>query len=620
MSRKVIVAMPACVVLAALLAASAPGQVSGDNPLGELLGGPDTSKEPALEFRVVASHTTVEPGGTVLVAVATTIPEGYHLQDEVRLALEDENVFTLGRWWHSRLHARRVGGVEFKEFVGEFLAVYELRAGPGAAEGPRTLALTFEYAPCNDELCFGLREIERALAVAVGMPAVENAEFGVFRDTMPSLVAGERGGGQPVGPRAAPGTSNAVYVARYDLVGKPNIIFFNAAGEELTRIVGYRGEKAFYREVRDVAGGRIETPKERSLPLWLGLALVGGLLAAFSPCVYPMIPITMGYLADQAGPKFGRNVAMTSALGVGVVLPFGLIGAFIGALKDVLYGLTSNVVYILILDVVLVVLAASMLGAFEIQLPAALRNKAASGRNAVGLIGAFVIGLVVVPLAFACTAPALGLIIPFVLGKGVGVAVAIMVVFGLGLALPFLAVGTFAGALSAMPRAGAWMLGIKKVFAVVLVAVIFYVSRPLTQTFPHATGMLAGGVFVALAVALGVFRRRVHSVFNRAVAIVAVAVGLTIAVGTVVVESGKAKWFPLQGLVRYPEVGEAAFSWRHDLDAAFDEAKRENKLVMAYFWGYNCLACTEYAVRVWNRPEAARALRDFVPVKINVDE
>lgn len=617
MSRKAVLTMPACVLLAALLLASAPGQVLVGNPLDELLGGPDTSKEPELGFRVVASHTTVEPGGAVLVAVAATIPEGYHLQDQVRLVLDDDGDFALGRWWHSPLHTRTVGDIEFKEFVGEFVVVYELRAEPGAPEGARTLTIAFEYAPCNDELCFGLREIERALPVAVGMPAVENAEFGPFRQKMPSLALGALLEG-PTEPPVA-GKTNKVYVDKYKLVGKPNIIFFNAAGEELKRIVGYRGKNAFYKEVRKVAGGRIETPKERSLPLWLGLALIGGLLAAFSPCVYPMIPITMGYLADQAGPKFGRNLAMTLALGVGVVLPFALIGAFIGALKDVLYGLTSNVVYILILDAVLVVLAASMLGAFEIQLPAALRNKAASGRNAVGLVGAFVIGLVVVPLAFACTAPALGLIIPFIFGRGVGVAVMIMVVFGLGLASPFLVIGTFAGALSAMPRAGAWMLGIKKVFVLLLIGVIFYVSRPLTQTFPHATGMLAGGVFVAVAVALGVFRRRVHSVFNRVVAVAALVVGLTIAAGTVAVETGKAKSFPLHDVVRYPQVEEAKF-WRHDLDAAFDEARRENKLVMAYFWGYNCLACTEYAVRVWNKPETAEALRDFVPVKINVDK
>lgn len=606
------------IVTALLLAAGASHAALGD-PFGET----GTSEEPTLEFRFVASHTTIEPGATALVAITTIIPEGYHLQDQIGLALDEGSAFALGRSWHSPLHTQKVGTFEFLEFIGEFLAIYELRVEPDAVAGPSTTRLTFTYSPCSEQVCFGLRQIKHKLPITIGSPAAENAEFKPFRDKLASLVAAEVTDDMP--PAATNGAGKA-YVDKYNLVGKPNIIFFNADGKELKRIVGYRGETAFYKEVQEVAGGTVEPPKERSLPLWLALALVGGLLAALSPCVYPMIPITMGYLADQVGPKFSRSLAVTLALGAGVVVPFALIGAFIGGLKNTLYGLTSSPIYILLLDAVLIVLTASMLDAFEIQLPAFFRNKAAAGRSSVtgraaaGVIGAFVIGLVVVPLAFACTAPALGLIIPFIVGKAVGTAVLVMVVFGLGLALPFLAVGVFAGALSAMPRAGAWMLGIKKIFALLLVGVIFYVSRPLTNAFPHTTGMLAGAAFVAIAIALGVFRKRLESAFNRGVAVIALVLGLYIGVGSVLVEAGKVESFPLHGLVRYPEVGESAVAWRYDLDAAFEEAKRDDKLVMAYFWGYNCLACTEYAMRIWAKPEAAEALRDFVPVKINVDE
>jgi thiol:disulfide interchange protein DsbD len=617
MSRAALLTIRAAVATTAVvLAAALPGAA-----LDELLDGADTSTEPALEFHFVASHTTVEPGQTALVAITTDIPQENHLQDQTYLTLDEGSGFTLGRSWHSPLQTRMVGQFEFLEFVGEFLAVYELRADPAAAPGPRSVKLTFEYYPCNEQVCFGRRVVEHQLSLTVGSAVVENAEFAPFREKLPSLVAAEAGDETTGPPSSATPKTGQMYVERYDLVGKPNILFFSPDGMELHRIVGYRGEQDFYEQARKVAAGTMEKPRERSLPLWFGLALVGGLLAAFSPCVYPMVPITMGYLADQAGPKFGRNLAMTSALGVGVLLPFAAIGAFIGSLKDILYGLTSNAIYILVLDVVLVLLTASMLGAFDIQLPAALRNKAASGRGrSVGLIGAFVIGLVVVPLAFACTAPALGLIIPFIVGRSVAVAVPIMLVFGLGLALPFLVVGVFAGALSALPRAGAWMLSVKKVFALLLVGVIFYVSRPLTRSFPNTTGMLAAAAFIGVAVGLGVFRRHLKSGFNRAVGVAALALGLYLAVASVLVAAGQVKAFRVLGLVRYPQLEQAAFEWRHDLDAAFAEAKREHKLVMAYFWGDNCLACTEYAVNVWAKPEAADVLRAFVPVKINVDE
>jgi len=67
-------------------------------------------------------------------------------------------------------------------------------------------------------------------------------------------------------------------------------------------------------------------------------------------------------------------------------------------------------------------------------------------------------------------------------------------------------------------------------------------------------------------------------------------------------------------------MGESAVHWRYDFDEALVEAQRDHKLVMAYFWGNNCLACNEYAANVWSKRQTADALAAFVPVKINMDE
>lgn len=586
---------------------------------GGLFGDDTQSDEPTLDFTFTASHTTITPQTPLLIGISTTIPEGYHLQDQMDLTLDEGAPFTLGRHWHSPLTTRTVADIPYNEFYGDFLVVYELIPNESIEPGTHEVDLLFEYYPCNERQCFGLRETRRTVTVTVGDTAAANAGFEPVRARMDSLVLA--GPAETEGTTTKPSGTNKKYVTRYNLVGRPNILFLDADGNELHRVVGYDSRAAFLKEVRNVTEGKVAEQRRRSLPLWLGLALVGGLLAAFSPCVYPMIPITMGYLADQAGHQFRRNLVLVVALGIGVVLPFALIGAFIGALKNTLYSLTSNVVYIIVLDVILIALTASMLGAFEIQLPAALRNTAAAGRsNTVGVIGAFIIGLVVVPLAFACTAPALGVIIPFIVGQSLGAAMLIMVVFGLGLALPFLAAGTFTGALSAMPRAGAWMLGIKKVLALLLVGVIFYISRPVTRAFPDSAGVLAGAVFVAMAVGLGVFKKRVGSAFNRVVAVLTLVLGINFVVGAVRVEAGRTERFPLSGIVRYPPMDKAAFEWRHTLDEALAEAKRDDKLVMAYFWSYNCPACSEYAAYVWPERETAEALQGYVPVKINVDE
>ncbi|MBN1916853.1 MAG: hypothetical protein JW889_03000 [Verrucomicrobia bacterium] len=586
--------------------------------LDDLFGTGTVPKEPVLGFEFTASHTTLRPATPLLVAITTTIPEDYHLLDQIYLRLDDGGPFAPERSWHTPYKVRKIGPNEYAEFVGDLLVVYELAADEGAAPGPHDLTLIFEYSPCHEELCFGLREARATIPITVGSTATANPAFEPFRAQLPALTAVVAREGADALPKTA--GENRRYVEQFDLIGKPNVVFLDAEGRELNRIVGYRGRRVFLEEVGKVAEGQVVQQTRRSLALWIGLALVGGLLAAFSPCVYPMIPITMGYLADQAGHQFRRNLMLVIALGAGVLLPFALIGAFIGALKDTLYSLTSNTAYVIALDVILIALTASMLGAFEIQLPAALRNTAAAGRNTVGAIGAFIIGLVVVPLAFACTAPALGLIIPFIVGQSVGAAMLIMIVFGLGLALPFLAAGIFTGAISAMPRAGAWMLGIKKVLALLLLGVIFYVSRPLTADFPHTTGVIAGTVFIAVAVSLGVFRKKLASVFDRAVAVIALVLGLNLVVGSALVKADQIPGFPLQTIVAYPRLDESAIDWRSSLDKALAEAKRDDKLVMAYFWGYNCIACTEYTAYVWSSRETADALTGFVPVKINIDE
>jgi thiol-disulfide isomerase/thioredoxin len=91
-------------------------------------------------------------------------------------------------------------------------------------------------------------------------------------------------------------------------------------------------------------------------------------------------------------------------------------------------------------------------------------------------------------------------------------------------------------------------------------------------------------------------------------------------VGSALVEARGSGAFPLQSVVRLPASGKAAFEWSYDLEAALEQARRDDKLVMAYFWGNNCPACEKYQRHIWTRPETADVLRGYVPVKINVDE
>ena len=220
------------------------------------------------------------------------------------------------------------------------------------------------------------------------------------------------------------------------------------------------------------------------------VAFLAGLLISFTPCVYPIIPIQLAFIGGQTasaqtggGRASWRGFTLSVLFVVGMALVYAALGAF-ASLTGTLFGIwaSSPWTYIVVGNVILL-LAFSMLDVIQIPAPQFLANWNPE-RKGKGYVSALLIGassgLVVGP----CTAPALGAALAYVGTQGnVFFGTTVLFVFAIGMGTLMIALGTFSGALSALPRSGAWMVKIKKGFGYVMILIAQYLFVQAGQRF-----------------------------------------------------------------------------------------------------------------------------------------
>lgn len=244
----------------------------------------------------------------------------------------------------------------------------------------------------------------------------------------------------------------------------------------------------------DVSG----TFQSRGLPLTLLAVFVLGLALNLTPCVYPLIPITIGYFGSQSGSSTGRRVALSSLYVLGIAITYSALGVF-SALSGKLFGAWLQHPGVLIFFALLMlVMASSMFGAFELQAPQFITRR--SGGQA-GLAGALTMGLVIGIVAAPCVGPFVISLIALVSSlQNAFLGFLMFFVLALGLGLPYLLLGIFASAASSIPRSGEWMLQVKKGMGFILIAMAFYFLRPLIgdTVFQYgvAASLITGAVFL----------------------------------------------------------------------------------------------------------------------------
>ncbi|HYS52676.1 MAG TPA: cytochrome c biogenesis protein CcdA [Thermoanaerobaculia bacterium] len=323
------------------------------------------------------------------------------------------------------------------------------------------------------------------------------------------------------------------------------------------------------------------------LPLTLLILFVGGLALNLTPCVFPMIPITLGFFAMQSDGRRSRRLALSAFYVAGLVVMYSALGVA-AALSGKLFGSWLQHPAVLIgFALLMLVLASSMFGAWEMTVPQFIGRR--SGGRA-GLVGAAVMGLFVGIVAAPCVGPVV--VALFTLVAGIGKPLLGFVMFGslaLGLGSPYLV------ALNAMPRPGEWMVQVKKAMGFVLVAMAFYFLRPLIGDGAFRWGVAASLLIGALFL---FFSRGVGQRGGRVLRLACASLLLILGAAFVV-----------------PRTKGASVEWQKYDTKTITNA---GKPVIVDFYADWCLPCKELDEKTFSDRSVATELDRFVRVKANL--
>ena len=215
---------------------------------------------------------------------------------------------------------------------------------------------------------------------------------------------------------------------------------------------------------------------ERSATLAFFAAYLGGILISFTPCTYPLIPVTVGFIGIQGSSSRGRGFLLSLIYVAGMAATYALLGAA-AALSGRIFGqMQTNFWTYFIMANVCLVMGLSMLDVFNISIPVPQKLvKLTGGNGKKGFLNSFLIGAVSGVVIGPCTAPALGVLLGYVAVKtNVLLGMGLLFVFAFGMGTLLIIAGTFAGVIAALPRSGAWMTKIKCISGMLLIGAAEY--------------------------------------------------------------------------------------------------------------------------------------------------
>ena len=406
--------------------------------------------------------------------------------------------------------------------------------------------------------------------------------------------------------------------------------------------------------------------KPEEINLWFLFfgTLLAGILVTFTPCVFPMIPMTVSFFLKQSAAgdkKKGRINALM--YGFFIVLIYVLISLpfhiFQSLSPDIFYEISTNPYLNIFFFTIFIVFAISFLGAFEITMPSSLANKVDNASNKGGFAGIFFMALTLIIVSFSCTGPALGAVIGGVLSTDGGATLLTIAMFGfgVGLAFPFVAFALFPSMMGNLPKSGGWLNTVKVVFGFIELGLAFkFLSMADLVMDWH---LLERETFIAVWIAI--FGGLALYLFGKItlphdsplthISVGRLLLGLLTLTFTIYLIPGL--WgAPLNIISGFPppmsysespegvgfkntavatvatgslpehaQYGPHNIIAFHNYDEGLAYAKKVNKPVMIDFTGVTCVNCRRMEEKVWSKPEILSILKEeVVMISLYVDD
>lgn len=379
---------------------------------------------------------------------------------------------------------------------------------------------------------------------------------------------------------------------------------------------------------------------------YLLLGFIGGLIALLTPCVFPMIPLTVSFFTKgNKNPAKGKRDALVYGFFILLIfvllsLPFHLIDGIAG---NIFNEISTNVWLNIVFFIIFIFFAGSFFGYYDITLPSSIANKSSKAEEAGGMIGIFFMALTLVIVSFSCTGPILGSLLGSAITGSANVPMLLtfaLAGFGLAWAIVFGLLALFPQALQSLPKSGGWMNTVKVVLGFVELALALkFLSKAdlVSKTFLIKRELFIA-IWIVIAIGLVIYLfgliRFPHDDKKPKISITRKIIGV-LGIGFVVyliqglIPAERPKLSLLSGILPPLNVsyfhnekdGILGMHPEHDFFNAIELAKKENKPILIDFTGYGCENCRKMEEFVWSEPDILPILQnDVVLASLYVDD
>ena len=397
--------------------------------------------------------------------------------------------------------------------------------------------------------------------------------------------------------------------------------------------------------------------KEAGGMWWLFfISFLSGFAALLTPCVFPMIPMTVSFFTKQSKTK-AKGITNAIIYGLSIIVIYVALGVGVSSIfgADALNNMATNVYFNIGFFLLLIIFGASFLGAFDIELPASWTNKSVEAEGKGGLLGIFFMAFTLALVSFSCTGPIVGtLLVEAATGGYMGPIIG-MLGFSLAIALPFALFAAFPGWLNSLPQSGGWLNSVKVTLGFLEIALAFkFLSN---ADLVMQTHWLERELFLAiwimifglLTMYLLGFLKFAHDSDLKHISVSRLSIAIL--TGTLTVYMIPGLWgAPLKIINAFPppmqysespfgvgnsnggtsstpheeqgqHLGPQGIMVFHDYEEGMDYAKEVNKAVVIDFTGWACVNCRKMEEQVWSDPNVKNMLaNDVVLISLYVDE
>ncbi len=545
------------------------------------------SKPPLNQQNPVAVRAVSSANNEVLVGFF--MAEGWHVnKDMTTVELAETTGLSLKKqkWPASVAYTDAASGMTRREIGGDFMVRVRCAGDPGEYQ----ITLNVRYQACKENLCLMPQEV--ALPVTMHLVDKKQLDHG----TESEVAKNDGASREPALQQGPPAT--------------------NAPEGPATRASTVMAKEPPAESVASSGGNTFESVRERGI-FWLVLFVFGtGFLVSLTPCVLPMIPITMGIIGAQAAGGRWKALSLSATYVAGMAMVYTILGVTAG-LTGSLFGSWMQSPWVVGgVSLFFTAMAFAMFGLFDVSVPSGLATRL-NRFGGPGYVGAFVVGMIGAVVAGPCSGPVVvSLMVLIGQQSEVFLGIALMLAFSLGMGVLFLLAGVFS---STIIRPGAWMESVKKFFGVLmLLGAIYFISAHLPDVL---VPLLVSAVLMVTAVfgwpaddSGGFYLTRTLKLYS----IVAALVAAWLLLGTMAVNG-----FLIGPLSTHSSTDShgisttAGIHWLNDESEALVLARSEGKPMMVDFTADWCAACKELETFTYSNPAVVDLSRDFVALLID---